>query len=366
MASMTTEQATSNSCQDRIQHNNDELARGPDSQSKTEKPIWDVPDDQSDSCTSERESKRIKDTRTRDRNSHERGNPLTNTKPLLGEDDRPEIPFHDRHSPLGADVPPREAQEIEAAEQVIVNVTERSRPDCLSPPYRSVGTVLISEARATSRDHDEERGALHVSDVGARAEVAASRTPPHSDTISIRRASEQRHVSQQADVADILKLPNACEGMTEQSQKMTCSSSSSPKSSKSVSQEQRRHSSKTEHQIRYWIITSKTPKVSKYHWSDGSLQSKPLDALFQEIATCISRNDIEKIDFKLNTAFTETHFTVGSEDQEEFEEMKSKFGEELKEAKKRGCRVSEIYLEPNAVPKEAQEISEGSDSDVGF
>ena len=75
---------------------------------------------------------------------------------------------------------------------------------------------------------------------------------------------------------------------------------------KKASSQLNRPATKQNIQMRYSIIKSRTPLLSKRYWENGALQNKTVDILFAEISNLIGRPSIERMSFQLRASQSES------------------------------------------------------------
>ncbi len=119
-------------------------------------------------------------------------------------------------------------------------------------------------------------------------------------------------------------------------------------------------------EINYYIIPSRTPRLTKIHWPEGSLADKPLDAIFAEVSAIASKKDVQRIAFKLTTSSSETQYTITRADGKIFEIMKKAFSKDVNRDLGRGNGEFDIELELDPGKGGVLGEAEGCGVDFGF
>ena len=120
-------------------------------------------------------------------------------------------------------------------------------------------------------------------------------------------------------------------------------------------------------QVRFSIIKSRTPKLSKRYWENGALHNKTVDTLFAEISTLVGRRGIERISFQLKAEGSESEYVVARGDETTFADMRVAFSEEIKADKRAtGNTRFEIWVEPDPVELRQGQSVDDDDEDLVF
>lgn len=119
-------------------------------------------------------------------------------------------------------------------------------------------------------------------------------------------------------------------------------------------------------EIHYYIIASRTPRLSKIHWAEGSLADRTIGAIFDEVAAVASKSDVQRIAFKLTTSRSDIQYTISRNNEKIYEIMKKVFSKDVNADLGRGNMEFDIELEldpgNSAVPVQTEE----SGLDFGF
>lgn len=98
-------------------------------------------------------------------------------------------------------------------------------------------------------------------------------------------------------------------------------------------------------EIRYYIIASRSGRSSKIHWPEGSLADKAVDTLFDEVLDRASKDDVQRIAFKLTTSVSDIQYTITRNDEKIYEIMKKTFKKDINVDLGRGNTDFDIELE---------------------
>ena len=114
-----------------------------------------------------------------------------------------------------------------------------------------------------------------------------------------------------------------------------------------------------------FVIALCSSRFTIKKWPSGTLKDKKLNAIFDEVSALISRNEIQRINFKLETLKKENGLECLIErgDMAIFEVMIQKFNERIKERKKAGEAKFKILLEPDPEQQGAEEVKVAQDSE---
>ena len=120
-------------------------------------------------------------------------------------------------------------------------------------------------------------------------------------------------------------------------------------------------------QVRYTIIKSREPKVSKLYWDNGALQNKTVAMLFAEISTLVGRTSIERIGFQLIASASEFEYVITRGDENVFADMCDAFSKDIKaDRKATGNTQFEIWVEPDPVKPHGGPSMDNDDEDLVF
>ena len=114
--------------------------------------------------------------------------------------------------------------------------------------------------------------------------------------------------------------------------------------------------------IRYYIITSRHPRLSKIRLPDCSLKDKSIDALFDEVSALASRTRTDCMDLILSSDRTEFRVRVKRDQSEVYEDMKGDFSQEIKDGAKMGIREFELWMEPSSTEPDIVQVDERMDT----
>ena len=117
--------------------------------------------------------------------------------------------------------------------------------------------------------------------------------------------------------------------------------------------------------VEVFVIAARGSRVTIKKWPGGSLKDKELDTIFAEVSALIVRNDIQSINFKLETLNKEDalEFFIDRSEKEAFELMVQRFNQRMKERRQVGEARFKISLEPEferqgAAEAEAAQVSQ--------
>ena len=119
--------------------------------------------------------------------------------------------------------------------------------------------------------------------------------------------------------------------------------------------------------VEIFVIASCGSRVIIKQWPGGTLKDKNLNTIFDEVLTVVSRNGIQRINFKLETLKKENGLEclIERDDTAVFEVMTQKFDERMKQRRKAGETRFKILLEadPEQQGAAGAEVNEDSESD---
>lgn len=120
-------------------------------------------------------------------------------------------------------------------------------------------------------------------------------------------------------------------------------------------------------EVRYFVITSRSPRVIKHRWSIESLSSKSLKTIFKEVAMFKPKSNIQEINFKLETSRGgESNYMIRQDASRIFDEMIDDFANDImNDIEMTGNTTFRIWLEPDPGKDEAGETSEAKASFAG-
>ena len=107
--------------------------------------------------------------------------------------------------------------------------------------------------------------------------------------------------------------------------------------------------------IRYSIIASRHPRLTKIRWPNCSLTEKPINVLFDEVAAFTSKKDIERIEFRLITSGSDSRVGITRDQNDVYEDMKKEFAQEVRDNAKRGNLEFDLWIEPDPTDMGASE-----------
>lgn len=101
-------------------------------------------------------------------------------------------------------------------------------------------------------------------------------------------------------------------------------------------------------QVRYTIIISRAPRLVRRRWPIGSLSSKTVETVFEELSAFTFKKNIEQIDFTLETSQGEYTYPIQRGDAENFDEMTHDFSRDITHDIERNGKMNlKIWLEPD-------------------
>ena len=100
--------------------------------------------------------------------------------------------------------------------------------------------------------------------------------------------------------------------------------------------------------IRYYIIKSRRPKLSRQPWRAGSLEGKTFDQLCDEVASLIGRTNIHRLNFELTTSTGQYDDTVSRDEPYNFDAVREDLKEEItRDMEENETTMFEVSLEPD-------------------
>jgi len=100
--------------------------------------------------------------------------------------------------------------------------------------------------------------------------------------------------------------------------------------------------------VRYTIIKSRIPRLSKQRWHEGALVGKTVASLFDEIAELTRRPSIDRMNFKLTTSQSDSEYLIRRGEEDILEEMRNEFMQDMKaDMINTGNTDFGIWLEPD-------------------
>ncbi|KAL6719455.1 hypothetical protein ACLMJK_003695 [Lecanora helva] len=115
--------------------------------------------------------------------------------------------------------------------------------------------------------------------------------------------------------------------------------------------------------IRHSIIAARHPRLTRIRLPGYSLTRKTLPNLLSDISTMTSKRDIQRIEFKLTSSWSDSRMTVGRSQSAFYEEMKTEFAKDIRSDVRKGEVEFEFWMEPDP-PGDGIVVDEG-DLQVG-
>jgi len=119
-------------------------------------------------------------------------------------------------------------------------------------------------------------------------------------------------------------------------------------------------------EIHYYIIACRSPRLSKIHWSQGSLADITVNSLFNEVLDVASKRNVQRIAFKLTTSTSDTQYTITRNDDKIYEIMKKAFSKDINADLARGNMEFDIELELDPGQSGSLIAAEENGVDFGF